>query len=231
MKNLPHLPHLPRSKLSEKRISFEVCGSLVDLNLPRICRTCRICPRRGRFRDEMDARSEPFLALATVCLRLSVLSIHELMYKCINVPMFLSRGDMSGSQSQVSGRPYHSHPFDKLRAGSSPLPQGRGDFRAPRWCILIWDWLCERANYAKMGMRNSAASRRRRRSPPPHGGWLRRHRSGWRSRVRRSAWCRADRAPRHERSWAGGGLWHYRRAVGRDELVQLRWAHRRWLGR
>ena len=66
LKNLPHLPHLPRSKLSEKRISFEVCGSLVDLNLPRICRTCRICPRRGRFRDEMDARSEPFLALATV---------------------------------------------------------------------------------------------------------------------------------------------------------------------
>ena len=50
MKNLPHLPHLPRSKLSEKRLSFEVCGSLVDLNLPRICRTCRICPRRDRFK-------------------------------------------------------------------------------------------------------------------------------------------------------------------------------------
>ena len=32
-------------------------------------------PRRDRFRDEPDARSEPFLVLATVCLRLSVLSI------------------------------------------------------------------------------------------------------------------------------------------------------------
>ena len=66
LKNLPHLPHLPRSKLSEKRLSFEICGSLVDLNLPRTCRTCRICPRWGRLRDESEARSEPFLALATV---------------------------------------------------------------------------------------------------------------------------------------------------------------------
>ena len=66
LKNLPHLPHLPRSKLSEKRLSFEICGSLVDLNLPRICRTCRICPRWDRFRDEPDSRSEPFLVLATV---------------------------------------------------------------------------------------------------------------------------------------------------------------------
>ena len=31
------------------------------------------------------------------------------------------------------------------------------DARAPRWCILIWDWLCERANYAKTGMRGSVA--------------------------------------------------------------------------
>ena len=49
-KNLPQVPHLPRSKLSEKWLSFEICGSLVNLNLPRICRTCRICPRRDRLR-------------------------------------------------------------------------------------------------------------------------------------------------------------------------------------
>ena len=55
MKNLPHLPQVPRSKLSGKRSSFEVCGRLAILNLPRICRTCRICPRRDRFRDEPDA--------------------------------------------------------------------------------------------------------------------------------------------------------------------------------
>ena len=59
MKNLPHLPHMPRSKLREKRLSFEICGSLVNLNLPRFCRTCRICPRRDRSRDEPDAWSEP----------------------------------------------------------------------------------------------------------------------------------------------------------------------------
>ena len=78
---MKELPHLPRSKVSEKRLSFEICGSLVDLNLPRICRTCRICPRRDRLRDEPDSRSEPFLVLATVCLRLSVLSSRELMSK------------------------------------------------------------------------------------------------------------------------------------------------------
>ena len=66
LKKLPHLPQLPRSKLSEKRLSFEICGSLVDFNLPRTCRTCRICARWGRLRDESEARSEPFLALATV---------------------------------------------------------------------------------------------------------------------------------------------------------------------
>ena len=66
MKDLPHLPQLPRSKLSEKWLSFEICGSWVNLDLPRICRTCRICPRRDRSRDERDVRSEPFLALATV---------------------------------------------------------------------------------------------------------------------------------------------------------------------
>ena len=164
LKHLPHLPHLPRSKLSEKRLSFEVCGSLVDLNLPRICRTCRICPRRDRFRDELDARSEPFLVLATVCLRLSVLSIRELMCKCIKAPMFLSRGDTGGSQYQVSGRLDDVPFFDNLRAclGRDSGTDGCGrDARAPRWCILIWDWLYERANYAKMGMRSSAASRRR----------------------------------------------------------------------
>ena len=66
LKKLPHLPHLPRSKLSEKRLSFEICGSLVDFNLPRTCRTCRICPRWGRLRDESEARSEPLLVFATV---------------------------------------------------------------------------------------------------------------------------------------------------------------------
>ena len=65
-KNLPRLPHLPQSKLSEKWLSFDICGSLVHLNLPRICRTCRICPHRDRSRDERDVRSELFLALATV---------------------------------------------------------------------------------------------------------------------------------------------------------------------
>ena len=57
--NLPHLPHLPRSKLNEKRLSFEVCGSLVDLNLPRFCRICRVCPRRDRIRDEPEALQYP----------------------------------------------------------------------------------------------------------------------------------------------------------------------------
>ena len=60
MKNLPHLPHLPRSKLSEKRLSFEICGSLVDLNLPRICRTCRICPRRDRLMVGRRPGQSPF---------------------------------------------------------------------------------------------------------------------------------------------------------------------------
>ena len=49
LKNLPHLLQVPRSKLSGKRSSFGVCGSLAILNLPRICRTCRICPPLGRF--------------------------------------------------------------------------------------------------------------------------------------------------------------------------------------
>ena len=48
-KKLPHLPQLPRSKLSGDRSSFEVCGRLAILDLPR---NCRICPRRDRFRDK-----------------------------------------------------------------------------------------------------------------------------------------------------------------------------------
>ena len=52
MKNLPHLPQVPRSKLGRKRSSFGMRGRLAILNLPRICRTCRICPRLDRFRDE-----------------------------------------------------------------------------------------------------------------------------------------------------------------------------------
>ena len=59
MKNLPHLPQAPRSKLSGKRSSFGVRGRLAILNLPRICRTCRICPRRDRFRDELNAPEQP----------------------------------------------------------------------------------------------------------------------------------------------------------------------------
>ena len=34
-------------------------GSLAILNLPRICRTCRICPTLGRFRVELDAPEQP----------------------------------------------------------------------------------------------------------------------------------------------------------------------------
>ena len=49
LKNLPHLPQVPRSKLGRKRSSFGMRGSLANLNLPRICRTCRICPHLGRF--------------------------------------------------------------------------------------------------------------------------------------------------------------------------------------
>ena len=62
MKNLPHLPQAPRSKLSGKRSSFGVRGRLAILNLPRICRTCRICricPRRDCFRDELNAPEQP----------------------------------------------------------------------------------------------------------------------------------------------------------------------------
>ena len=59
LKNLPQLPQLPRSKLNEKRLNFEVCGSLVDLNLPRFCRICRVCPRRDRLRDEPEALQYP----------------------------------------------------------------------------------------------------------------------------------------------------------------------------
>ena len=52
--------------------------------------------------------------------------------------MFVSRGDASGKLCQFCS--------------------GCGrDARAPRWCILIWDWLYERANYAEMGMRGSGA--------------------------------------------------------------------------
>ena len=60
--HLPHLPHLPRSKLGEKRLSFGVRGSLVILNLPRFCRTCRICPilrRFGIFGDQLETRQYP----------------------------------------------------------------------------------------------------------------------------------------------------------------------------
>ena len=102
----------------------------------------------------------PFWALATVCLRLSVLSAHEPMYKCIDAPMFLSRGDTGGSQSQASSRIDHLPFFDNLRAclgcDSGTDRCGR-DARAPRWCILIWDRLYERANYAKTGMRSSGS--------------------------------------------------------------------------
>ena len=49
LKNLPHLPQVPRSKLGRRRSSFGLRGSLAILNLPRICRTCRICPTLGRF--------------------------------------------------------------------------------------------------------------------------------------------------------------------------------------
>ena len=52
--------------------------------------------------------------------------------------MFVSRGDTSGKLCQFCS--------------------GCGrDARDPRWCILIWDWLYERANFAKMGMRSSGA--------------------------------------------------------------------------
>ena len=61
----------------------------------------------------MDARSEPFLVLATVCLRLSMLSIHEPMCKCINAPMFLSRGDASGPTMRKWG--YAVQPLVKRR--------------------------------------------------------------------------------------------------------------------
>ena len=64
LKNLPHLPQVPRSKLSGKRSSFGICGSLAILNLPRICRTCRICPRRDRFRDEpLEKRAKVYVVI------------------------------------------------------------------------------------------------------------------------------------------------------------------------
>ena len=59
MKNLPHLPHLPRSKLGREAVQLWGRGSLARLNLPRICRTCRICPTLGRFRVELDAPEQP----------------------------------------------------------------------------------------------------------------------------------------------------------------------------
>ena len=73
-KVLKNLPHLPRSKLREKRLSFEICGSLVDLNLPRICRTCRICPRRDRLRvswrpDQNPSWYLPLSYSGRVCYR------------------------------------------------------------------------------------------------------------------------------------------------------------------
>ena len=49
LKRLPHLPHLPRSKLDRERSSFGGRGRFKIVNLPRICRTCRICPRREPF--------------------------------------------------------------------------------------------------------------------------------------------------------------------------------------
>ena len=90
--------------------SFGKVGAAMIFDLPCFCPTCPTCPRRDRFGDEPDARSEPFLALATVCLRLSVLSIHELMCKYTNAPMFLSRGDASGQGLSKVG----SHKKDVL---------------------------------------------------------------------------------------------------------------------
>ena len=97
LKNLPHVPHVPRSKLSEKRLSFEICGSLVDLNLPRICRTCRICPRRGRFRDELNVPEQPASVgvvrvdsedLATCVLLVYVWAVCHLKSPTLGVPMY-----------------------------------------------------------------------------------------------------------------------------------------------
>ena len=48
---------MPRSKLGGKRSSFGA-RQVGDLNLPRICRTCRICPHLGRFGifgDQLEA--------------------------------------------------------------------------------------------------------------------------------------------------------------------------------
>ena len=56
MKKLPHLPHLPRSKLSRKRSSFGARGSLAILNLPRICPTLG---RFGIFGDQLETRQYP----------------------------------------------------------------------------------------------------------------------------------------------------------------------------
>ena len=43
-KNLPLAPLAPPPKLTDDRSSFEIGGTLVSLNLPRICPTCPICP-------------------------------------------------------------------------------------------------------------------------------------------------------------------------------------------
>ena len=100
LKKLPQLPQLPRSKLDRERSSFGGRGRLTILNLPRFCRTCRICPHRDRFRDELDVRS----VLATVRLLFSVLSIRELMCNYIDALMFLSRSNVEPKLCQFGRR-------------------------------------------------------------------------------------------------------------------------------
>ena len=96
-------------------------GRLTILNLPRFCRTCRICPHRDRFRDELDVRS----VLATVRLLFSVLSIREPMYNYIDALMFLSRSNVEPLLSQI-GRQRVSPPY--RRAVQALSLKGEGIF-------------------------------------------------------------------------------------------------------
>ena len=126
LKNLPLAPLAPPPKLGRVPSSFAVGGAFVKSILPPF-RPLR--PRRDRIKDELDARSKPFLVLATVCLRLSVLSVRELMCKCIIAPMFLSRGDMNGPTMRKWGRAVQGQSkaatiSSSTRCKASTLPVG-----------------------------------------------------------------------------------------------------------
>ena len=122
LKNLPHLPQVPRSKLGRRRSSFGVCGSLAILNLPRICRTCRICPTLGRFGIFGDQPEALKHSAAVALLRLDCedvpRSVLDWEYQCAvgrdRVAVITNECQVRSNRVQQSKDPGGQPSFDRL---------------------------------------------------------------------------------------------------------------------